>query len=36
VFLDDLAPGDLSSALGTPVRAVEPKGATLVGAMLGR
>src|SRR6266508_898344 len=36
VFLDDLPPEDLAAALGAPVRAVEPTGPALLGAILGR
>ncbi len=36
VFLDDLTPADLTSVLGAPIRLVEPTGAALVGAVLGR
>jgi putative radical SAM enzyme (TIGR03279 family) len=36
VFLDDLTPDDLSAALDTPVRVVEPTAAALFGAIRGR
>jgi len=36
VFLDDLAPADLTSALGVPVIPVEPTAAALVAAVIGR
>src|SRR5262249_23524790 len=35
VFLDDVSPADLESALGVPVIAVEPTPAALMGALLG-
>ena len=35
VFLDDLTPGDLASALGVPVRIVEPTARGLLDALLG-
>jgi hypothetical protein len=35
VFLDDLAPGDLSAALGVPVIAVEPTPSALIRALIG-
>jgi putative radical SAM enzyme (TIGR03279 family) len=35
VFLDDLAPADLSAALGVPVSPVEPTAAALLRALLG-
>jgi putative radical SAM enzyme (TIGR03279 family) len=34
VFLDDLTPGDLASALGVPVRVVEPTAPRLLDALL--
>jgi putative radical SAM enzyme (TIGR03279 family) len=35
VFLDDLSPGDLSTALGVPVTAVEPTAPALIRALIG-
>jgi putative radical SAM enzyme (TIGR03279 family) len=36
VFLDDLTPADLTSALGVPVTAVEPDAPAFLAALLGR
>jgi putative radical SAM enzyme (TIGR03279 family) len=36
MFLDDLTPGDLAAALGTPVRSVEPTAPALLRAIAGR